>query len=319
MQSALPPDLRGAFELVRDVVTDLEARGRITASAGIKPEMQRRSLGGFEEHRLGFRSFGDFLRAAQRAGVIARVRTADGREVFSAVGQGLHRTQPFQWRGARSLSHPRISSIRPRGSERRLRPDIWAAFVDWKETIRRVYDRERRHAYKFSVDPEPGEPREDAELRAAALANGARFVPIKPIGMEQQREWMLAFIDSHSTHPLAVPLRNTMAHGDRPFQAFSRIVRTDPDLAREWNRTRLNRVAAVVTAWMADHELEFDPWEGDEQERDTRPEPAARESAEPDPELTRVRAALHAAIDRMPEAELLKLSIPLQYLTRTGL
>jgi hypothetical protein len=319
MQSAFSSDVRGAFELLRDVVYDLEARGRITVSAGIKPEMQRRSLGGFDERRLGFRNFSDFLRAAQRAGIIARVRAADGREVFGAVGQRPSRTESFQSRGARSLPQRPIPSTRPQGSERRLRPDIWAAFVDWKENIKRVYDRERGRAYKFPVDPQPGERPEDAEVRAAALANAARFVPIEPIGMEQQREWMLAFIDSHSTHPLAVPLRNTMAHGDRPFQAFSRIVRTDPDLAREWNRTRLNRVAAVVTAWMADHELQFDLWEGAaDHERDARLTPPARE-VEPDQELRRLRAALHAAIERMPEAELLKLSIPLQYLTRTGL
>lgn len=190
--------------------------------------------------------------------------------------------------------------------------------MDWREDVKRVYDRESGRIHMFNADPRPGEPSEDAEIRAAALANGDRFVFIEPIGMEAQSQWMADFVDSHSTHPLAVPLRNTLVHAERPFQAFSRIVRTDPDFAREWNTTRLNRVAAVVTAWMAEHGLEFDPWEGGDERQ--RTEVAGVAGQRPDAtELDRLRTALHTAIDRMPEGELLKLSIPLEYLTGTGL
>jgi len=77
----MPPDLtperRTAFNALREVVRELEARGRQPVAGGIKSQLQRRS-GSFNERRLGFSSFSDFLAAAEEAGLVSRATTAQG-------------------------------------------------------------------------------------------------------------------------------------------------------------------------------------------------------------------------------------------------
>jgi hypothetical protein len=132
--------------------------------------------------------------------------------------------------------------------------------------------------------------------------------------METQLEWMKAFVQSHQTHPIA-PALTTALDNDRPVQAFTRVARVDADLHEQWVAARLNHVGAVVADWMATNAVSLVPWEpGPSSGSRTEFTPAA-----PDSDLERLRQAVHAAVDEMPRSELLRLSIPVQYLTGKGL
>lgn len=97
----MPPDLtpeqRSAFNALREVVRDLEARGRQTVAGGIKSQLQRGG-GGFDERRLGFSSFKAFLAAAEKAGLVARATTAQGHTLITLA--------PLPAAGGRSKGRP---------------------------------------------------------------------------------------------------------------------------------------------------------------------------------------------------------------------
>ena len=84
-------------------VQELGFQGKQLKAAGLKPRLQTLSGDEFDEKRLGFRSFGDFLRAA--------AEEIDG---YSVQGTGL------------ALRLSRGQEIVP------IRRDLWNAFTDWK-------------------------------------------------------------------------------------------------------------------------------------------------------------------------------------------
>jgi len=98
MPTDLTPERRSAFNALREVVRELEARGRQTLSVGIKPELQRRIVGGFDERRLGFSSFSAFLAAAQEAGFVARAPAEHGNTLVTLV--------PLPGAGGKSKERP---------------------------------------------------------------------------------------------------------------------------------------------------------------------------------------------------------------------
>lgn len=312
MQTNLTSERRSAFDALREVVRELEARGRQTVSAGVKPELQRRTLGGFNERRLGFSSFSAFLAAAEEAGYVARTTTEHGHTfvtlapLASVVPEGGARIEPPE---------------RP-APGRRLRRDLWRAFVDWREDILRFFDRELGQARVLPAEASRSEVGDDAELRHALAAQPDRFIEIKPIPMEQQLEWIRDFVQTHREQFLAEELSEALAAA-RPVQAFSQLIRTDAALLQEWNRTRLHHVGSVVEAWIGEHELGINPWEetalrGSPLEgRPLRSEGNVEVPAEF--EVERLRQSLHRALDRMPAGELLRLPIPVEYLVGTGL
>jgi len=299
-ESSATTDLRGAFELLRDAIKNLEERGRSTESAGVKPEMQRLTGGEFNEKNLGFSSFGAFVAAAENADLVVRIETVPGHPMIKST----------RATGTPSPTAARVTNeALPSGP--RLRPDLWRAFVDWRPEITRVYDKKKGKALMFPAAPGTNSTKEEDEIRLEADREKDRFVPIAPIPMETQYRWIKEFIETHGDNPLAVALRSTMEQA-RPIKAFSHVIRADPNLAQAWRSSRLARVAAVVTEWIGSQGLPIQPWE---QPATT---PLRREQARGIAAASNesLRALIHAAVDRMPAAELLRLSIPLEYLTR---
>jgi hypothetical protein len=83
-----PVEISQSYAALRETVSDMQSRGRITRLAGIKPVLRRR-LPGFDERRDGFRSFGEFCQAAAAQGVIRLVQDDDG-WVRAEVDDGGH-------------------------------------------------------------------------------------------------------------------------------------------------------------------------------------------------------------------------------------
>ena len=285
-----------------DAIEVMEARRAINRVGRIQtgdasPDSSASSI----EKRLGFNSFGAFAAAAEKAGIVVRVKTDKEYPAIKAT-----RVRPKQ----------RDGEHLPEGAterEPRLRADFWHAFVDWRSELTRAYDRKKDRAIMFPAAAQVGEDPKLTELRASVAEEKERFIMIVPISMQAQYEWIADFIAAHKDHPLTVALNSTLKQ-DRPVRAFSQVIRADPTLAQEWRRSRLARVAAIVTQWIGEHGLSVHPWA-----RVSVPDRASLTDGEGSGGLGRVddeglRALIHAAVDRMPAAELLRLSIPLEYL-----
>jgi hypothetical protein len=284
---------KAGFRLLRETIEDLERRGKNTHSAGVKPQMQRRS--DFDEHRLGFSNFAEFIAAAELAGWVVRKRDGGGHTVLHLPDDAPGSQRP----------EPVVPPTIP-GGIRRLRSDLWKAFVEWREDLIRLYDRDRSRALILSSDS-LGDPPELRSVREAVRSGSDRVVPITPIGMDEQRTWMQTFAKSHAEHALGEALRRAL-ESPRAFQAFSRILEADPELQERFREWRLGNVAAAILSWMAENDLSFSPWE-----EAVRPvvSPAAG-----DPERERLRALIHPAIDQMSTDELMRLSLPLRYVLK---
>jgi hypothetical protein len=292
--------LDAAFTLLAEVVADQNARGRPCYSAGLKPALQKR-MPGFYEGRLGFTSFREFLENAASRGLVrleptggpdVNVVPPGGRAVPVATGP-LDRARTPHW----------------------IRSDLWRAFFDWTPGLKRVYDRKVDRAVMFPEAPNPLEDPDATALRSATESEPERFVPIEPIPMDAQTAWMSDFVAKLADGPLTQALHGALM-SDRPIQAFNRVVRADPALGREWYARRLEEVENVVLSWQKEHGLTFPIREATQlptPHLDT-PGRGVPQAAIEITEIDQLRKQLHLAIDEMPLGDLLKLSIPLQYL-----
>lgn len=216
-------DLNRAFALLHDAVEDLVAQGKIAATAGVKPEMQRRSYGGFDEHRLGFATFRDFIRAAEQAGVVR----------VTHHGPGVTHLATVEGPVAVPGSAPAM---------RRIRRDLWEAFFDWHRAPR-YWDAHDQRVVEEAA-PSPGE---------------RRFFLITPISLDQQVDWMRAFADALDD-PLAEALRAVL-DTPRPAQAFAALLRTNRHVQVLWNQRRLDLVAEHISRWAGAHGLGIPIWQ----------------------------------------------------------
>ncbi|HEX7300088.1 MAG TPA: hypothetical protein VF257_13910 [Solirubrobacteraceae bacterium] len=214
-------DRNRAFSLLRDAVAGLVAQGKVAATAGVKPEMQRRSYGTFDEHRLGFANFREFVAAAEQAGV---VRVTHHRP-------GVTHLAP-------------VDSASPAGDRppvRRIRRDLWEAFFDW-DHVPGHWD---RHEHRVVDTIGPG----DQE----------RFVAVEPISFDQQVEWMRNFAQE-LTEPVGEALRAVL-DTQRPVQAFVAVLRTDRQTQVLWTERRLELVAEHIEQWAAKHSIDISIWQ----------------------------------------------------------
>lgn len=98
-----------AFQLLSSSVDDLRRRGRSTKAAGLKPLLQNRSRGHFDERSYGYATFKEFLEAAAAESAISLVRVPNDLEALpfkGSVGQPTvnQGAQPPKRRPSRSLS-----------------------------------------------------------------------------------------------------------------------------------------------------------------------------------------------------------------------
>jgi hypothetical protein len=300
--------LDAAFALLSSTVAALHSEGRPIYAAALKPELKRRSSGGFDEKTLNgeFTSFKRFLEAAQARGIVDLTPAPRGPDVLVTPSGSA----PGAVDGADTQAVQAEDRPRPAGG-RFIRRELWRAFNDWTEGELRVYDTETDEVLRFSPEPVPLEPPEQAAKRALWKENPDRFCEITPIGIDRQREWMHAFADS-VTEPMRTAMLLALAN-EKPFRAFSLAVQVDPATAARWQTERTRLVAEEIERWAQDNNLVVRIFE-------TRP-PVARARVSLSPKSTatagtaeaEVRRKVHAAIDRMPLSALYGLSIPIEY------
>ncbi len=300
-----------AFRLLARVVAEYIETGRRPRGAGLKPELQRRT-GGFSESLIGYESFGAFLEAAAENGFVQLHRIPGGDIEVSLPGaEPSHSEAP--------VPHPSSEVARPKF----IRRDFWRCFLDWTPGWVRLYDSHSDKAVMFPENPSPFDNPEHVRLRTAWQSAPHSFVTIPPISMEKQLSWMQEFA-SALEEPSRSPLTKALAAA-RPFGAFTQLVRETPGLARDWSSFRAGRITEFISQWLNDHQLkasiEAPPLTTGPTERSARAEirrpgggffaerVAPNQTAE-----DMVRTRLHQVIDRMTLADLLRLSVPVQYL-----
>lgn len=298
-----------AFELLRSTVVDLHSAGRRIYAAGLKPELKRRSYGGFDEKSLngGFVSFKRFLEAAQARGLVDLTPAPVGPDVL-VTPQGA---QP-QDVAAGHDEQRGSGETTPSQGGRFVRRDLWRAFIDWREDEVRVYDSNADMVLRFPAAPAPLEPPEQAERRRLWHSEPARCHQITPIDTGRQLEWMRVFAAA-AVEPMRTALVLALSN-DKPFRAFSLAVRVDPATNAQWQTERLRHVADEIESWTRASNLQIRIFEPPlSPVRAGSPTSPGRPPSR-QPREDEVRRRLHAAVDRMPLSALYALSIPVEYL-----
>lgn len=211
-----------AFTVLRESVDDLVRRERKPRIQGVKPTMQVRTGGRFDEHALGFPTFAAFVDAAVAAGVIAQRRDPGGR-LLMPIGTSLT-----------------VSTGRPS-----IRQDLWKAFTDWSGRTY-VWDRDTRSAHE--------KPANDDGTAAE------RFVPIPSASEAEHLDWARQFVERNAGDRTADALLVVLSGEDARFEQFSTLIHSNPRLEGEWKGERRRRVADAIRAWAEDAVLGIDPY-----------------------------------------------------------
>lgn len=290
-----------AYKLLGVLVNENYSVGRRSYGASLKPELRRRTFGGFDEERLELGSFRRFLEAARSAGVI---------DIHPAPrGPDLEATPP----GKAPVAAAPIGVAR----SRRVRRDLWDAFVSWDEDWLRVYDTVAERAFRFPKHPVPLEPIESTSLRETVGKEPDRFIPIEPISFARQRDWMREFAASVSD-PVAKSALEWALTSDRPVRDFTQALQSRNDLRVQWTIYRLVLVETVIRDWANAAGLAVEIHDAQQVEDVPEPKDSLKSSIarEDGGRTSELRQLLHAAIDRMPESELLQLRLPVGYLVQ---
>ena len=302
MSDVLPKD--AAFALLQEVVNDFQSRGRTTVTAGIKPEMQRRSPVGFAEANYGHERFTEFLREAEGAGIIEMSRWRK-QPVVLLPGQ------PIEAAGGEPAAG-RHGSQRPQ-----VRADLWEAFTNWGDWIR-LWDSEEDRAFRLPSDPHRDRAI-DLDRRKAWEASPERFVVIPGISQEIQLGWMNSFADrQHGRSGLM--LRFALSAEERKAQAFSQVAREDPSIYSSWLDLRVAEVVDHITAWRDEGHLAIEIFERDAgitlAAGPSIPPKQVQLSAPIGDVEAQLREMAHHAVDAMSVDELMALPIRLGHVLR---
>lgn len=297
-------DMEQAFAVLRDAVADLNNRGRRALGATLKPDMVKRTYGGFDEKQLGFSSFGDFVRKARDGGFVDIFQAPNSPD-FEVVPAGTQPAPPEPAKRAADTASPTADGF--------IRHDLWKAFVDWNDSLIRLYDVEADTTVMFPREPAPLEPASYAQARQAWAANPDRYREIKPIGIETQMVWMREFVAAEADSPQKTILEYALTT-DRPIRDFSQAVRQYPDIGRKWQIFRKDRVMRAIAEWKEESGVELSPYMPPAAGPVTTRAPRATEPLEACADVDRIRARVHQAVNRMSAADLLRLPIPVEYL-----
>ncbi|MEW1832914.1 hypothetical protein [Streptomyces sp. NPDC088196] len=305
-----------AFATLARVVRDWRSAGRVTTSAGVKPAFVE-AMNGKTERDFEFGTWREFIEAAADAEYVRTERlTTNHTAILLPDENPVVATAELERRTTqRSNSEASPSRIR-------FRPDVWAAFVEWHDGHRRLWDVQTSRAFVYPVD-ENGSP--------AWESQSDRFYEIDPVGPESQKEWMREWALKQQPGDRDALLAALAP--DAPLRSF-RYELDARELAMEWRAELQSRVSIHVREWANQHGIAWpDLIVRVKQERppvsanDSSHKAAGRNvrQATSVPEnrsgrgargsdLERLREIVHRAVDRMSYAELAEIPIRAEHL-----
>lgn len=272
-------DVQAAFEALVEVAATFAAQGRQCFAATAKPALRVR-LEGFDEARLGFATFREFLVAAQRQGLVKLAFVGQDYQILPAGGAPT------------PLRVPKAHEATERPTRRKIKKAFWSAAVDLRTRESWFYDPATR-----LVVADPGEDGRGQLIR----------IPQADAGM--QEGWIEEFVTGlhgDAAKDIVERVRAAGTLGDK-----LRAVSSRPDTRAAWYDHRTSRVTEMLESWKQEHGLsEVDLFEYERlPRRSATPRPRADRQSKDDA----LRARLHRAIDQMPISELLRLSVPIEY------
>lgn len=285
--------LEDAYRALTESVRELAAANRVTYAASVKQRMAT-LLPRFDEGALGFRTFKSFILTAAERGLVVLSPTPGGdieirlpEATAEVSGGSLHR---------------------------RIRHDVWKAFVDWAPG-RRFWDRQEHRA--FAVPELSAEP---------LLAEPTRYAPIEPVGRDVHIGWMREYADSLEDGETKAAVLELLAQTDGYFQ-FGNLLRSR-HVASGWYALLSEKVGGLVASWAGEQGIADEMHETYTPFRSPRmAQVPARLSVGWQPQRRMqqgssiddsVRSRIHNAVDRMSVADLLRLAIPVEYLISDG-
>ncbi|MFJ2543066.1 hypothetical protein [Microbacterium sp. NPDC087589] len=248
-----------------------------------------RELGHFTESSYGYKKFIDLLKAGRDSGRF-ELELVDGHTRILPAGAA--------------------PTAIPVSAPSRIQHDLWTTIVSW-DVGSRFWDRKRNRAIFVPTDA-AGNPLWETEPDS--------FVPIEPIPMETQLEWMDEFAreqNDEARDRLLEALAGSLAG------AFKRAL-GELGLAPAWRSRLRHRVIEHATSWASLHSLTPSSILEQPAKRKTVTDTQATAPAAPPVPSAggnsvatgaeALRARLHKVIDQMSPAELMALSIPAAYL-----
>ena len=274
-------DVHAAFAALVEVAATFAAQGRRCFAATAKPALRVR-LEGFDETQLGFATFREFLVGAQREGFVKLAFVGQDYQIFPAGGTPeLLKVPKARERAA----------YRP--TRRKIKRAFWNAVVDLRSTESWFYDRDAR-----LVVADPGEEGRKELVRIPQADAGT------------QETWIEEFVtgvEGDAADDLVRRVRGAESLADK-----LRAVSSRPDTRAAWYDHRARRVTEMLESWKEEHGLaEVELFEREHFQR--RPAPL-RPRADRQSKDDALRARLHRAINQMPVSELLRLSVPIEYI-----
>lgn len=179
---------------------------------------------------------------------------------------------------------------------RRLRQDVWHAFVSSATGVQKGIDR-------FS-----GALVERA-ANGGQSSNDDRTAWITPIPQDTQRGWARDFLAQNDQPTLAQDIEGALARPDW-YRILPQILRErDPSLAARWNQTRTRHVLDAVEQWCSKENLDKTVVLSAATKH-----PNTASLVAPAPRNVTQREILLSALSNMPTHELAELSIPPKYI-----
>jgi hypothetical protein len=220
-----------AFQLLASTVREFHINGRACLGATLKPRLYQQQ---FDEKSLGFKKFGDFLRAAQAGGYVKLTNTIGGDIAISpgSSSWNLETSPPPAAGSVAPTTAPPITTSS--ATPIRVRQDLWNAFNSLADNW--VYD-----------------PATDSAFRGSNLAPPRpNTIPI-PSGREHVTEWMRAFANEQDAD-VKVQLSDLIDRNAGLYQ-FNSLTRSK-GLLRTWSHFHVQNVLTAIEAWAASNNLQ---------------------------------------------------------------
>jgi hypothetical protein len=227
-----PQLITDAFRTIASIVHEFGVQGRVCRGATLKPEYLRR-VPLLTEQALGFRKFGDLLRAAERAGYVS---------VTPRLGADLELTPPVATSESAAAPPPRIvpDDVMPPGEPIaltgavRVRPDLWRAFNS--NSVSYSYSRQR-----------------DLALPASSAGGGdPSLVPVPNLS-DKVRSLMRDFASTHQIE-LGSDLVRQLLQARHRYDCEIAL-RAFPALLKRWRAAYLAFVLAEIKSWAAQNDV----------------------------------------------------------------
>jgi hypothetical protein len=296
-----------ALESLARTVERFHREGRIATAAGVKARMRSATHRDFDEVALGFATFRAFLKDAEGRRVVTLHK---GAQDILVTPPGL--TVPpepiarLPERLPSAQGHFGVDA----NDARRIRADLWKAFIDWSPGLQRLFDREEGRAFTLPTLPSPNEPSSQRARREVVARSPERFLGIEHIPFDDQLGWMHDFA-GRQPPPIREQLQVALG-SHKPVRDFTAQVRQVPALASAWNALRVQRVGEVIEKWARASAVELEIWQSPAPQPGASTYPPSHRARSADDD-DRLRSALHRAIDIMPPEELAAIRLPAGY------